>query len=111
MNELYDIIKGDEIRISKILEKYNVCEGLTMQLTNALEKLETNCIKYGLSMNVSGKLLEGEKKEFQDLKRKYFELEERYEKSAKTYRKKVVENADLKRRIKKMKEKKTCGIK
>ncbi len=108
---LKDIIKGDELRIASILEKYNSCDGMVKQISQAIEILETHCVQYGLSMSINGELLTGERKEFEELQTKYYELEARHEYSKAVNKKNTREVANLRRDLKNLKEKVKHGRK
>lgn len=103
-SELKDIIKGDELRIASILEKYNSCDGMVKQISQAIGTLETHCVQYGLSVEVNGELLVGEKKEFKELQSKYYELEARHEYSKEVNQKNIMRIADLKKEVKNLRE-------
>lgn len=95
-NILKDIIKGDELRIASILEKYNSCDGLVKQISQAIGTLETHCVQYGLSIE--------EKKEYKELQAKYYELEARYEYTKKANRRNTREVYNLRNEVKRLRE-------
>lgn len=80
IKELKDIVKGDELRIAKILDNFNCCNELKRTLVPALEQLETHCIKFGIEKMRNNPLTIEEKREYFKMQDKYHNLDYRYKK-------------------------------
>ena len=87
-----DFVKGDELRIKNILEKYGCCKSEMKELMTAISQLEEHCVQYGIAKTDEGCLPKGEREEYAELKRKYYDLEAMYDNN-KEVRKKLYEQA------------------
>lgn len=69
------IIKGDYVRISKILEKYNSPSSMIKEIEHAIRLLEMHQNYILEEKYSSGKLLKGERKKYKDTINKYLEMQ------------------------------------